>query len=57
MEERCLLHWERTKTEVFTWEGGLPEGTPEGLTLAGEEVGDNFEHGFVLYGCPVGTPT
>ena len=28
VEERFLLHWEPTKTEVFTWEGGLPVGTP-----------------------------
>ena len=31
VRERCLLHWERTKTEVFTWEGELPAGTPNGL--------------------------
>ena len=24
VRERCLLHWERTKTEVFTWAGVLP---------------------------------
>ena len=55
VEEHCLLHWERTKSEVFTWDGGLPPGTPEGLTLAGEEVEGNFEHGFLLYGVPVGS--
>ena len=55
VNERCLLHWERTKTEVFTWEGDLPPGTPEGLTLAGEEVGGTFEHGFLMYGVPVGS--
>ena len=36
--------------------GGLPEGTPEGLTLAGEEVNGSIQHGFILYGCPVGSP-
>ena len=51
----CLLHWERTKTEVFNWEGGLPDGTPEGLTLAGKEVDGAFEHGFIMYGVPVGS--
>ena len=34
-QERCLLHWARTKTQVFVWEGNLPPGTPEGLSLAG----------------------
>ena len=28
---RCGLRLERTKTEVFTWDGVLPPGTPEGL--------------------------
>ena len=56
VQERCLLHWERTKSEVFTWEGDLPPGTPEGLKLAGEVVDGIFEHGFLLYGCPIGSP-
>ena len=55
VRERCLLHWERTKTEVFTWEGPLPAGTPNGLTLAGEEVDGTFEHGFLMYGVPIGS--
>ena len=45
-----------TKTEVFTWEGGLPERTPEGLTLAGDEVNGSLEHPFILYESPVGSP-
>ena len=36
VQERCLLIWERTKSKVFTWNGELPEGTPAGLTLAGD---------------------
>ena len=55
VEENCLLHWEKTKSEIFNWDGNLPPGTPEGLTLAGEEVDGNFEHGFLLYGVPVGS--
>ena len=31
VEEHCLLHWEKTKSEVFTWDGELPPGTPAGL--------------------------
>ena len=55
VEEHCLLHWEKTKSEVFTWDGDLPPDTPAGLTLAGEEVNGDFEHGFLLYGVPVGS--
>ena len=40
---------------MFNWEGDLPAGTPEGLTLAGEEVDGVFEHGFIMYGVPVGS--
>ena len=55
VEERCLLHWEKTKSEVFTWEGVLPPHTPEGLKLAAEEVDGNIEPGFLIYGAPVGS--
>ena len=55
VEERCLLHWERTKSEVFTWDGVLAPETPVGLALAGEEVNGVFENGFILYGVPVGS--
>ena len=55
VEEHCLLHWEKTISEVFTWDGDLPPGTPAGLTLAGEEVEGNLEPGFVLYGVQVGS--
>ena len=34
----------------------LPEYTPPGLSLAGEQVGDNFLRGLMVYGVPVGTP-
>ena len=39
VEEYCLFHWEKTKSEVFTWNGDQPPGTLAGHTLAGEEVG------------------
>ena len=57
VEERCLLHWERTKSEVFSWDGVAPAGTPDsgGLPLAGEEVEETFQPGFLMYGVPVGT--
>ena len=31
-----------------------PAGTPPGIQLAGEVVGEQFARGFVCYGCPVG---
>ena len=43
------------KDEVLTWEGELPAGTPDGLSLAGEQVNGNFEHGFLMYGVPIGS--
>ena len=55
VEERCLLHWEKTKSEVFTWGGVLPPGTPEGLKLAAEEINGTIEPGFLIYGAPVGS--
>ena len=55
VEERCLLHWEKTKSEVFTWQGVLPPGTPEGIKLAAEEIDGNIEPGFLIYGAPVGS--
>ena len=48
------LEW--SKTEVFSWTGRLPEGAPEGIKLAGEEVGGVFQPGFIVYGQPVGSP-
>ena len=55
VRERCLLHWERTKTEVFTWQGDLPPGAPDGVSLAGENINGVFEHGFLMYGAPIGS--
>ena len=55
VQERCLLVWEKTKTEVFSWDGELPPRTTPGLTKAGIMVNENFEPGFVCYGIPVGT--
>ena len=55
VEERCLLHWEKTKSEVFTWDSVLPPNTPEGLKLAVEKINGNDEPGFLIYGAPVGS--
>ena len=56
IEQTCLLHIERSKTEVFTWSGELPAGTPEGFPRAGTVIDQEFCPGFLCYGIPVGTP-
>ena len=55
VEHQCLLVWEKSKTEVFSWNGILPENCTPGLARAGIVVNDNFEPGFLCYGVPVGT--
>ena len=55
VQERCLLQWARTKTQVFMWEGDLPPETPEGLSLAGEEKDGVFYRSMDCYGVPVGS--
>ena len=53
----CGLELEWSKTEVFSWDGRLPEGCPEGITIAGEEVVEGvFQPDFLCYGQPVGSP-
>ena len=55
VQEHCGLELQRTKCEVFNWQGVLPPGSLPGLTLAGAEVSGRFEPGMVVYGVPVGT--
>ena len=55
VEQRCGLRLQWEKTEVFSWEGDLPDGTPEGIHLAGENINGVFERGFECYGIPIGT--
>ena len=53
--ERCGLVLQRTKTEVFSWDGVLPRDTPAGMVLAGSEVEGEFLPGYMCYGVPVGS--
>ena len=46
---------QKSKTEVFSWDGSLPAGTPDGLVRAGQEVAGQWEPGMICYGVPVGT--
>ena len=55
VEEKCGLVLQRSKTEVFSWDGNLPAGTPDGLVRAGQEVAGQWEPGMICYGVPVGT--
>ena len=56
VREQCMLQLEWSKTELFSWDGVLPAGCPEGITLAGEDAQEGFRPGFLCYGVPVGTP-
>ena len=53
--DRCGLVLQRTKTEVFSWNGVLPMDTPAGMVLAGREVEGVFSPGYMCYGVPVGS--
>ena len=48
VKQRCSLVWEKTKTEVFTWSGVLPDQATPGLTRAGITVDGVFQPGFLL---------
>ena len=43
------------KREVYSSNGILPEGTPEGLLNAGTMVDGKWEPGFICYGAPIGS--
>ena len=53
--ERCHLQLQWEKSCIFSWDGQLPAGTPDGVELAGKLIDDNFEVGFDCYGVPMGT--
>ena len=55
VEGNCGLVLQRTKTEVFSWEGRLPAGTPPDLVRAGNGVAGQWEAGMTCYGVPVGS--
>ena len=55
VKENCGLVLQRSKTEVFSWSGTLPDNTPPGLVKAGVEVAGTWEAGMICYGVPVGT--
>ena len=53
--ERCHLQLQWSKSHIYSWDGRLPVGTPEGVKLAGKEVEGSFEVGIDCYGVPIGT--
>ena len=53
--DRCHLKLQWNKSCIFSWNGKLPEGTPDGVELAGKMVDGNFEVGFDCYGVPIGS--
>ena len=52
---RCHLQLQWAKSNIFSWSGVLPEGTPPGVEIAGKMVDGSFEVGFDCYGVPMGT--
>ena len=55
VERECGLVWQKSKTEVFSWNLVHHPQTPDGLIQAGVEVGGVFCPGFLCYGVPVGS--
>ena len=55
VREKCLLHLQVTKTEVFTWSGILPPQAPQNMKRAGVLLGDTWYPGYLCYGIPVGS--
>ena len=55
VQQQCLLVWEKTKTEVFYWDGNMSEYCTPGLTRAGVVIDGSFEPGYLCYGVPIGT--
>jgi hypothetical protein len=57
VEARCGLLLVASKSEVYCRESALPGNSLPGFTLAGTEVGEQWENGFICYGVPVGSDT
>ena len=55
VQRDCLLVWEKTMTEVFTWDAALPPRTTLCLTLAAMEVDGQLQPAFMCYGALVGS--
>ena len=57
IKQRCDLELQWSKTVLYSRTGGLPDGAPPGLKLAGETGEDGIFHpGLKVYGVPVGSP-
>ena len=55
VEETNGLVCQRAKSKVFSWDGHLPPGSPEGFVLGGIDVEGQFAPGLLVYGVPVGS--
>ena len=52
VETNCGLTLQRRKTEVYDRSNSVPRN---GLVSAGEHINDQWEHGMICYGVPIGT--
>ena len=50
IKRECGLVLQRTKCEVFSWSGVMPDNPIPGFTLAGTMVEDIFQPGFICEG-------
>ena len=55
VRDKCLLHLQVSKTEVFTWTGVLPAQAPSDMKRAGVMLSGVWQPGYLCYGIPVGT--
>ena len=55
IKEECNLTLQRSKCEVYTQSGDLPEDALPGFIKAGEEVDGVFLPGFMCVGAPLGS--
>ena len=55
IKARCSLTLQWSKSKMYCREGNVPETAPAGLVLAGEQVGEEFLRGLMVFGVPVGS--
>ena len=55
VEAGCSLLLVPSKSEIYCQDSTLPGNSLAGFTLAGAEVAEQWENGFICYGFPVGS--
>ena len=55
IKNNCGLTLQRTKCEVFSWTGEMPDNVIPGFTLAGTDVDGRFKPGLICVRALIGT--